>query len=265
MTLHSLRVAVFGLGEAGSAIAADLARSGANVSGFDPADVADVPGVTRCGLPGAAVRQATLVIAATAAADAAAAFDQAIGEYAPGTLYADFSSAAPGQKQMLSDRAANEGIAYVDVALMATVPGKGLFTPCLASGPGANNLIATLTPSGASIEWAGAEAGMAATRKLLRSIVVKGLAGLVIESMNAANAAGLGELNWANIVGHLSEIDEDVVRRMVGGTETHARRRHDEMIATVTMLEDLGVEPLLTRGTAEQLRRIQSDGVPTLP
>ena len=44
-TLAGLTVAVFGLGEAGSEIAAGLAAAGALVRGYDPAEVGDVVGV----------------------------------------------------------------------------------------------------------------------------------------------------------------------------------------------------------------------------
>ena len=40
------RICVFGLGEAGSLIAADLAAAGVEVHGYDPAGVATPPGVT---------------------------------------------------------------------------------------------------------------------------------------------------------------------------------------------------------------------------
>ena len=40
-----MKVAVFGLGEAGSLISADLAAAGVEARGYDPADVADPEGV----------------------------------------------------------------------------------------------------------------------------------------------------------------------------------------------------------------------------
>lgn len=57
-----MRVAVLGLGEAGSIYAADLARRGVDVAASDPA-VPDVPaGVTPAGDTGEAVRGADLVL-----------------------------------------------------------------------------------------------------------------------------------------------------------------------------------------------------------
>jgi 3-hydroxyisobutyrate dehydrogenase-like beta-hydroxyacid dehydrogenase len=50
-----LKIAVFGLGEAGSLIARDLAYAGVQVMAYDPADVVTPDGVRRVHHPGEAV------------------------------------------------------------------------------------------------------------------------------------------------------------------------------------------------------------------
>jgi 3-hydroxyisobutyrate dehydrogenase-like beta-hydroxyacid dehydrogenase len=122
-----------------------------------------------------------------------------------------------------------------------------------------------LAPFGAAVEVAGGEAGLAATRKLLRSVVVKGLTAVVIEAMRAADAAGLGAETWDNVVDQITSADERLLRRLVEGTRTHSRRRLHEMEATVALLEELGVEPLMTSATVESLRRSDVDGLPSVP
>jgi hypothetical protein len=37
------------------------------------------------------------------------------------------------------------------------------------------------------------------------------------------------------------------------------------MEASASMLESLGVDPLMTRSTVQSLRRVQGDGVPEVP
>ncbi|MFP3902460.1 MAG: DUF1932 domain-containing protein, partial [Acidimicrobiia bacterium] len=150
---------------------------------------------------------------------------------------------------------------------MAPVPGTGLRAPALASGPAAGDLVALLAPLGMPVEHAGGEPGRAATRKLLRSVVAKGLAALVIESLLAAEAAGLADETWENVTGLLASADEALVRRLVAGTGVHAPRRVDEMEAAAELLADLGVEPTMTWATLAQLRRIAGDpgGLPEPP
>jgi len=253
---------VFGLGEAGSRIAADLAAAGAEVRGFDPADVVTPPGVIRHDDPAGAVPGATVVMAVTAAADAQKALAQAWERIARGTIYADLSTAPPSLKEDLHDTASLRGLRFVDVALMATVPGRGLATPAYASGPGAELFAGIVNPLGAKVEVLGPEPGQAATRKLLRSVLMKGIASLLVEAMEAAEAAGELDWYWDHIAQIVTEADEDLLMRLVRGTETHATRRRQEMEATAQMLEILEVEPTMTRATAEVLRRVERAGLP---
>jgi 3-hydroxyisobutyrate dehydrogenase-like beta-hydroxyacid dehydrogenase len=262
--LAGRKVAVFGLGEAGAAIAADLVRVGADVAGFDPADVRTPDGVRRVGEPTEAVARADLVLAVTPAADAPAALKQGLDAIAPSVVYADLSTASPDLKRQLAG-AAPATMRFVDVALMSPVAGKGLFTPQLASGPGAVRYAGLLAEVGVPVEVAGSEAGDAATRKLLRSVAVKGFAAAVIEAVRAAEAAGLLDETWHNLVQQFTAIDEAFLRRMIDGTATHALRRLHEMEAAGEMLEHLGVDPVVTRATVESLRRVPSEGVTTLP
>lgn len=258
-------VAVLGLGEAGSEIASDLVRLGARVVGFDPADVGTPDAVRRADEPGLAVRGADLVLALTAASDASTALEQVVDAVPPAILYADLSSASPELKRRLASTAAEARLDFVDVALMSTVPGTGLFTPQLASGAGAERYCRWLGAAGVPVEDVGIDPGVAATRKLLRSVAIKGVGTAVIEAMRAAEAAGLATETWRNLAAQFDAMDEDFLRRTVSGTGTHAVRRTHEMEAAVELLEQLGVEPVVTRATVEGLRQASVDGVPRPP
>lgn len=257
----TFRAAVFGLGEAGGAIAADLAAAGIDVRAYDPRDVRTPPGVTRCVTPVEAVDGATVICALTAAADALDAISQALESIPPGALYADFSTSAAGLKQRLGAIAATVDVKFADVALMSPVPSKGVRTPALVSGSGATRFVELFGAVGMPVENSGDRAGQAATRKLLRSVVIKGFAALLIESMQAARAAGLADETWENLVGQFAVADEAFLRRIVEGTYEHSLRRLHEMEATADMLTEFGVDPLMTRSTVESLRRIES-GMP---
>jgi 3-hydroxyisobutyrate dehydrogenase-like beta-hydroxyacid dehydrogenase len=262
------RVCVFGLGEAGSLIAGDLAMlPGVEVRGYDPAGVATPAGVLRHDDPQAAAVGADLVLGITVAADAATALAQALDAIPRGAVYADLATASAGLQRSLASTAAGAGLGFTDVALMSPVPGRGLRTPALASGPSARAFIATMGPLGMPVEHAGDQPGMAATRKLLRSVVIKGLTAVVVESMQAAEAAGLAVETWDNITGQLAAADEGFIRRLVAGTGRHAARRVHEMEAAAELLAELGVEPIMTRATAAWLHSVEAgaSSVPSLP
>ncbi len=65
-------VAVLGLGEAGSLLAADLLAAGAAVRAYDPAVVGAPDGATRCADEADAARGADLVLSVNSASDAEA-------------------------------------------------------------------------------------------------------------------------------------------------------------------------------------------------
>jgi 3-hydroxyisobutyrate dehydrogenase-like beta-hydroxyacid dehydrogenase len=262
----ALSVCFFGLGEAGSVLAADLSRAGASVSAYDPAPVGTPAGVERQVHPALAARSADVVLAATAGLEARLALLQAIDAITPGTVYADVSTAAPGVKLGLADEAVQRDIAFTDVALLAMVAGHGLATPALASGPGAARLAELLNPFGARIEPIGGLPGAASAKKLLRSVMMKGTAAVLLEAVRAGAAADDLDWLWANLVAELSGADETWMRRLVEGSRVHARRRLDEMEAAVAMVEGLGVEATMTRSTvASLLELLDGADLPDLP
>ena len=265
MSLAGLSVGFFGLGEAGSLISADLAAAGAAVAGYDPAPVDTPDNVRRVTDPRNAVEGAHLVMAATAASDAMHALTQALEEIPAGVVYADLATASPVRKRHLAAVAATGPLAFADVALMAMVPGNGLYAASLASGPGAARYAELLAPASVPIEVVGDEPGVAATRKLLRSVVMKGIPALIIESLRAAAAAGLAEETWQNLLDQLETLDEAFLRKLLEGTATHSERRCDEMQAAAELLEGLGIAAIMTGATVESLRRMPTEGLPDLP
>lgn len=256
------QITVFGLGEAGSLISADLAAAGAVVRGYDPADVSTPKGVERLHDPKIAVRGADLVMAITAAVDAQAAIAQAWDVIGRGTVYADLSTAPPSLKEDLNDTATLRGLPFADVALMAPVPGRGLATPSYASGAGATAYAEAVNPLGAKVEVVGEEPGTAATRKLIRSVFMKGLTAVLIEAAATAEAAGEGDWFWQHVVEAVGDADEELLGRLVSSTEVHHVRRRKEMEAAAQLLEILGVDPVMTRATVESLRGLDPESVP---
>ena len=246
-------VGVLGLGEAGGLISADLRAAGATVRGFDPLPETnpDAPS------PEDAARDADVVLSLTTAAEARGAAESVLGVLGPGQVYADANTAGPALKVELAALVEPTGAAFADVALMAPVPGRGLRTPALAAGPGAERFAAALAPLGMPVQAAGPEPGAAARRKLLRSVAWKGVAAVAIEALAAARAAGCEDWMRAELVTLLEDADADALERMVAGSERHAGRRAHEMADVADLLRELGVEPRVSdaaRGWLEQLR-----------
>jgi len=240
-----LVIAVLGLGEAGSVIARDLTAAGTRVRGYDPAVTAAGPVLDTAGEAEAA-REAQLVLSVNSAKAAVEAFKAGLpglfagGRPRPDVLWADLNTASPGTKRQLAGLAADAGVSFADVAMMAPVPGRGLRVPMLASGTGAARYAALLGPLGARIEVLDGPAGLAASKKLLRSVFYKGMAASIVEALEAARAAD----------------------RITDGTRRHAVRRAAEMEAAADMLTELGVPPLMADAGRALHQRLAGDGLP---
>ncbi len=249
-------IAVLGLGEAGSRIAADLCAAGAAVRGFDPRVPAG-PGVIQCADDADACRGADVVVSLTTAHEAVAALKQALPGVAPDAIYADLNTSASGLKRTLAAHASEAGVdRFADVALMAPVPGKGLRTPMLASGPGADDYARLLRGLGASVEVLAGPPGAAADRKLVRSVFFKGLAAAVTESLRAARAAGCEDWIRASIAAELTAASPATVDRLEQGSIQHATRRAEEMAASAALLRELGVPARIATASEQWLRQL---------
>jgi 3-hydroxyisobutyrate dehydrogenase-like beta-hydroxyacid dehydrogenase len=257
----NLRVAALGLGEAGGRIAADLVAAGATVTGWDPDPTRHVDGVRAAESAVDAVRDAGVVLSANSARAAVAAAADCADGLRPGQPFADLNAASPAVKVAIADVVARQGAAFVDVALMGTVPKHGLATPSLASGPGAAEYAERLVPLGAVVEVVGPEPGAAAERKLLRSVFMKGLAAAIVESLRAAEATGREDWLRAEIATVLESADGTLLDRLVTGSRTHAARRVDEMEAACELLRDLGVEPRVAAAAVGVLAELAQERV----
>jgi 3-hydroxyisobutyrate dehydrogenase-like beta-hydroxyacid dehydrogenase len=253
-----LVIGVLGLGEAGSQIAAGLVAAGAVVQAFDP--VVPAPATVRgCRSDAEAARGAHLVLALTSAHEALETLRLALPGMSGTAIYADLNTGSAGLKQTLAGVAGEAGVAFADVALMAPVPGLGLRTPMLVSGPAAARVASTLGPLGARVTVLDGPAGTAATRKLLRSVFYKGMAAAVTEALQASRAAGCEEWLRADIAAELAGDGMTTVDRLENGSIRHARRRTEEMKAAGDLLDELGVPPRIARASQAWLAQLAGD------
>jgi 3-hydroxyisobutyrate dehydrogenase-like beta-hydroxyacid dehydrogenase len=246
-------IAVLGLGEAGSRFAADLVSAGVEVRGYDPVTSSAPERVKRTGDPGSAVSGATVVLALTTASTALAAAESAVPGLGTGAIYADLNTTSPALKHDIAAVVHRAGARFVDVALLGPVPARGLGTPALASGPGAQAFADVLGPLGMPVEVLSDRPGEAATLKLLRSVFMKGLAASALESLRAADAAG--HASWLEReIGAV--VGEPLLERLVEGSRRHAVRRLDELEAARELLRELGVEPRIAAASAAVLAEL---------
>ncbi|MGW6158982.1 NAD(P)-binding domain-containing protein, partial [Streptomyces sp. NPDC055144] len=208
-----MRVAVLGLGEAGALYATGFLENGWSVAGFDPGDVPTPDGVERADSVEAAVAGCDLVLGLTGAKVALSVAQEAVPHLGQATVYADMNAGAPQLKSRIADvvGAASKAV-FADVSVIGSVPTYRHRTALVASGPGATVIADYFGTLDAPVEDLGAEPGAASARKLLRSVFMKGLGAIIVQTVEAGRAAG-NEL-W---------VREQIASELAGGVSTLER------------------------------------------
>ncbi|BCW80872.1 NAD(P)-dependent oxidoreductase [Arthrobacter sp. NicSoilC5] len=253
---------VIGLGEAGATYAAALAAAGHQVTGFDPVAPTTPEGVTRMATAAEACAGADIVLVMTGAAAARNVAQECLPVLGDGSVYADFTSSSPGVMQELGQLPSKAG--FADVAILGPVSALGEKTPLMVSGPGAQAVAGLLRPLGVQVEIADGEPGAAMAHKLLRSVLMKGLASVVVEAVTAGKAAGLEDWIRGQIANQLAGDGQAVIDRFLTGSAKHAVRRSKEMQDTASYLSDLGVPAEMTTASAAALARMAQNAEPAL-
>lgn len=261
-------ICFLGFGDLAVSWAAALrGRDWITVSAYLPADSASRrhPGwddrVIRAGVSpvddlAAAVDGADVLIAAVPARVSPAVARACFPHMGGSGLYADPSPAAPNIKSDICQAAAEQGVSYVDLALLGTVTMSGLEVPLLAAGPRADSFLELGRRLGMRITRVSDQAGDATRIKLVRSVYMKGRDALLVELLVAANLIGAERVLVDSISAAPGEQVSfaQLVDRVLPALAKHAERRADELNDAGAVLLELGLDPIMVDAAERRLR-----------
>lgn len=250
---EAIRVGIVGLGEAGALIAEGLRVAGVQVTGFDP-DVSEHPTINVAASVDEVVDGAVIVLSLNSSTASVKVASQVAPLLEPGAIFADLNTGTPAVKRKLAGMFADD--AFADVAIMKPVPGLAEQVPMGVAGPAALRFIELLTPFGMNLEYVSEVPGEAAARKLIRSILAKGMAGVVIDCLWAAQSMGLQEWAYDEILREFDESTSATAQRYLTGTAQHLKRRQIEMMDVVEMLRDTGYDSTMVAAIETNYSRI---------
>lgn len=257
----SQRIALIGFGEAGRTFAgAALWRETASVFDIKTLSNATAPamqaayaaaGVTGCETLAQALDSADVVLSLVTADQTPIAAQAAAKSLPNGALFCDLNSVSPGTKQRNAAAVEAAGGRYVDVAVMSPVQPAAMNVPLLVAGPHAEAGADMLRSIGfTKVSISGVRIGDASATKMVRSVMVKGIEALTAEMLLAAEQAGVTDAVLASLGGDWAQKADYNLDRMLA----HGLRRAAEMEEVVVTLTELGIEPLMTRGTVVRQR-----------
>ncbi len=210
-------------------------------------------GISPAGGMQALCRGANLLISAVTASSALAVAREAAEYIEPGCLFLDLNSASPGTKQQAAALVEGAGGRYVEAGVMTSVPPYGIRVPMLLGGVHAGELAAILTGWGMDARAVSDQLGVASAIKMCRSVMIKGLEALVIESYATARAYGVEDYVLPTLQETFPGMDWTrqgayFFQRVV----QHGKRRAEEMRESALTVREAGFEPLMTAAIAEK-------------
>jgi 3-hydroxyisobutyrate dehydrogenase-like beta-hydroxyacid dehydrogenase len=260
--MTALSVCLLGFGEVGQALCSDLRARVGRLSAWDLkfADKASSPSRAAARLETVAASDARQAVAGAdvvISAVTAAQIGEAAASVAPhlqrDAWYFDLNSTSPAAKTQAAGVVDAAGGRFVEAAIMSPISPRGAASPMLLGGAHAAGFLSLARELG----FAGAEAfsgklGAASAAKMCRSVVVKGLEALMLESLLAARQHGVE----AAVLESLRSLfpgdgGPAMPRYMISRALVHGRRRAEEMGEAARTVAEAGVSSRMSSACAE--------------
>jgi len=258
-----MQIALIGYGEVGRILGEDLRAVGHEATAFDLKLRSDAGKpmrahaaahrVTLAESHGDAVRSAELVVSAVTASQTVAAAEACARGLRAGSFFLDLNSASPGAKLTAAEHIARGGGRYVEGAVMTSVPPHRIKVPLLLGGPHAAALLPALDDLGFAAKVASDQLGIASATKMCRSVMIKGLEAMVIESFTAARRYGVEGALIKSLRETFPGVDwEKQAAYFFQRVIEHGRRRGEEMREAAVTVREAGLQPWSAAATAER-------------
>jgi len=259
------QISLVGFGEVGGIFGHDFAAAGLGVATFDILLNAEPSrsemlakaknaNVRACDTLEEAVLGADLVISAVTASSAADVAVSAAPFLRGGQIYLDLNSVSPDTKHSIA-RALNESPAtFVEAAVMAPVSPQRLKVPMLLGGADAAMAAGQLRAIGLNVKPISDRVGVASAIKMCRSIIIKGLEAITVESMFTARRYGAEKQVLESLAATYPGMGWDgaLPDYLISRVAEHGKRRAAEMREAAQAVADAGLEPLTALATAER-------------
>lgn len=172
-------------------------------------------------------------------------------------IFVDMNSAAPHIKVKINEIEREKGVLVCDAAVMTTVPGNGHKVPIFLSGDGALEFYLRLKEYGMNLKDLKSNIGASSAIKMFRSVFMKGLPQLMIESMVPAAKFEVLDILIESLNQTLvGKTIEDLSQVFFARTLIHAERRSKEMEDAIITLEEMELDASMSKATQYKLEQL---------
>ncbi|HEX3371440.1 MAG TPA: DUF1932 domain-containing protein, partial [Candidatus Acidoferrales bacterium] len=202
----------------------------------------------------AAIAGADLVISAVTASSSSTVAVQAAAFLQPGQIYLDINSVSPETKRQIASALAASRTIFLEAAVMAPVAPRRIQAPMLLGGPNAVAVAPLLNGIGMDVTPVSDEVGVASAIKMCRSIIIKGLEAITVESMFTARRYGAEKLVLESLAATYPGMGWDAALPdyLISRVAEHGKRRAAEMREAAQAIVDAGLEPFTALATSQR-------------
>jgi 3-hydroxyisobutyrate dehydrogenase-like beta-hydroxyacid dehydrogenase len=256
-------IGLVGYGEVGRILAEDLRKQDVKVTAYDLKlgnsqaaglrDHAVAHGVGLAASHADLAEKADFIVSAVTASQAVPVAQACAPAIKPSAFFLDFNSSSPGAKARAAALIDGNRGRYVEGAVMTSIPPYRIKVPLLLGGAGAGELAPLLGELGFDAKVASEKLGVASAVKMCRSVMIKGMEAMVIESFTTARAYGVEDAVLASLTETFPSINWEkqgayFFQRVI----EHGRRRSEEVREVAETVREAGLTPWSAQGTAER-------------
>lgn len=260
-------IGIIGAGQLGTSLGKSLLAQGVpRVLAYNlPSDTkararAEAAGMSWLENP-AGLGQARIIFSAVTADSAVHAAKACAPSIHPDAVYIDLNSMGPNEKNAAAEVVTAAGRMFIDGAVLGAAA-DGIKMPIIVSGTDAAEVAERLTLLGMNVRAVGTKSGEAASIKIVRSVLAKGLEVLYVEALLSAHRLGVDTevlktfCDWLDMRPAAASAQILVTTHLL-----HAERRMHELDMSIAAVRETGVEPVLTQAIRDRLAMTAATGI----
>jgi len=260
--MKPIKIGFIGYGEVGRTFALEMKGRGAEVYYFDVIDKDPEEGAVFLPLEDL-IHTCDTILSTVTTHSAAGVAEKAVPFLTPAKTYADMNSTSASVKKRIAQIVAPSQASFIEGAILSAVGEAGAKASILVSGEKGEEFSRLMNDLGLiHLKYFSPRIGDASQVKMIRSVFSKGVECLLLEMLIAGIRAGVTDYLWKDIVDFMTKhpfqgIAENWIMTHPGASE----RRYHEMEQVLETLKELGVDPVMTRGTTEFFRQSTEAGL----
>ncbi len=257
------RLCLLGFGEVGQRLASDLRdRTDVLLTAFDlkfdqvsssPRQAVErLSFVKPCATATEGAANCQLIISAVTAAETLAAAQSVRPALEPDCCFLDLNSVSPVTRLRAAESVEQHGGSYVEAAVMSAIEPYGIASPMLLGGPHAQRHLGMLQELGFTrASFFSSSLGRASATKMCRSVLIKGMEALLMESLLTARHYAV-ELDVLASLGDQLPAPDWLGKShyMISRSLQHGTRRAEEMREVMQTVREAGIDPLMSGACA---------------